>query len=315
MTVHQSFGTPAVILGRVRVRGTRAVARLVAMAAPAGAAPREVERTCAVVLFARLPVPGKVKTRLAAGVGAEAAASFYRRVAERAFAATAACASTRSRTLFFSDASEARGIERWVADAGDAGMRLAPQCASRDLGDRMRHALNHALATGGEDGGPCDRAVVVGTDVPDLDAAHVDAAAELLERHDVVFGPAVDGGYYLLGVRRRRDPSDPSDPSDDDDDPSDSPSSASESAGGAHPALFRGVPWSTSTVLRDSIAAANGAGLRVAPVDALPTLRDVDTRDELAAWVREAEARGGHPLIRVAEETLAGRRAGDGERG
>ena len=70
MTVHQSFGTPAVILGRVRVRGTRAVARLVAMAAPAGAAPREVERTCAVVLFARLPVPGKVKTRLAAGVGA-----------------------------------------------------------------------------------------------------------------------------------------------------------------------------------------------------------------------------------------------------
>jgi hypothetical protein len=50
-------------------------------------------------------------------------------------------------------------------------------------------------------------------------------------------------------------------------------------------------------------------------VDALPTLRDVDTRDELAAWVREAEARGGHPLIRVAEETLAGRRAGDGERG
>ena len=84
MTVHQSFGTPAVILGRVRVRGTRAVARLVAMAAPAGAAPREVERTCAVVLFARLPVPGKVKTRLAAGVGAEAAASFYRRVAERA---------------------------------------------------------------------------------------------------------------------------------------------------------------------------------------------------------------------------------------
>jgi hypothetical protein len=75
------------------------------------------------------------------------------------------------------------------------------------------------------------------------------------------------------------------------------------------------VPWSTSTVLRDSVAAANGAGLRVAPLDALPTLRDVDTRDELAAWVRETEARGGHPLIRVAEETLAGRRAGDGERG
>ena len=313
MTVHQSFGTPAVILGRAsRVRGTRAVARLVAMAAPAGAAPREVERTCAVVLFARLPVPGKVKTRPAAGVGAEAAASFYERMAERAFGALGRAEEVSSRTLFFSEASEAEGIHGWLESSGNVSMRAVAQCESRDLGDRMRDALDRALASGGVDGGSVRKAIVVGTDIPDLDETHVDAAARLLDHHDVVFGPAVDGGYYLLGVRRRDAPADPSD---DDDDPFRLAILRVRSAGGAHPALFRGVPWSTSTVLRDSVAAANGAGLRVAPVDALPTLRDVDTRDELAAWVREAEARGGHPLIRVAEETLAGRRAGDGERG
>ena len=113
-----------------------------------------MSRDTAVVLFARLPVPGKAKTRLAKDVGPDAAADLYRRMAERAFAATASSSRAASRTLCFSEASEAEGIQRWVAATGDTSLRLAPQCASPDLGERMRHALTRALERGGEGGGP-----------------------------------------------------------------------------------------------------------------------------------------------------------------
>ena len=135
-----------------------------------------MSRDTAVVLFARLPVPA-AKTRLAKDVGPDAAADLYRRMAERAFAATASSSRAASRTLCFSEASEAEGIRRWVEAMGDTSLRLAPQCASPDLGERMRYALTRALERGGEGGGRCAKAIVVGTDVPDLSAAHVDAAA------------------------------------------------------------------------------------------------------------------------------------------
>lgn len=245
----------------------------------------------AVVIFARLPIAGKAKTRLAAGVGDANAAEFYRRMAERTFSAVARCSLVSSRTLFFSEAGESDAIAQWMARCTPEchGMRTASQCASRDLGDRMRHALNHVLAHGGPRGGPCDKAVVVGSDIPDVTAEHVDAAVRLLDRHDVVFGPAADGGYYLLGVKRRggggggdgrggdgrggdgdggdgdargrgrrdgekKKPLRP-----------DADVDAGVGEGGAHPALFADIPWSTGTVLADSVAAARRAGLSVAP--------------------------------------------------
>jgi rSAM/selenodomain-associated transferase 1 len=259
-----------------------------------------MSRDTAVVLFARLPVPGKAKTRLAKDVGPDAAADLYRRMAERAFAATASSSRAASRTLCFSEASEAEGIQLWVEAMGDTSLRLAPQCASPDLGERMRYALNRALERGGEGGGRCAKAIVVGTDVPDLSAAHVDAAAAALDDHDVVFGPAVDGGYYLLGVRRPvgvaqgggdamrgeagRD--------------AEAAKAATATAGGEKtekekalvpPSLFRGVPWSTETVLRDSLVAARGAGLKAAKESTLPCLRDVDVLGDVAALVAKAD--------------------------
>jgi rSAM/selenodomain-associated transferase 1 len=210
------------------------------------------------VLFARLPVPGKAKTRLAKDVGPDAAADLYRRMAERAFAATACSSRAASRTLCFSEASEAEGIQRWVEAMGDTSLRLAPQCASPDLGERMRHALTRALERGGEGGGPCAKAIVVGTDVPDLSAAHVDAAAAALDDHDVVFGPAVDGGYYLLGVRRpvavARAGGDAGVEGGGDAEAATGAGEGLESEKAlVSPRLFRGVPWSTETVLRDSL--------------------------------------------------------------
>ena len=166
----------------------------------------------ALVVFARLPIPGKAKTRLAKDVGEANAAEFYARMAERIFTVTSRCERTSSRTVFFSERAEEDGIRRWLQGKRGAAsdprasswtdIRLEPQAAGGDLGERMRRALDHALRHGGSDGGPCAKAVVIGTDIPSLDASHVDRAVKLLDAHDV-FGPAVDGGYYLLGVRDR----------------------------------------------------------------------------------------------------------------
>ena len=297
------------------------------MAVPGCAA---LETDAAVVIFARLPIPGKAKTRLAAAVGPENAAEFYRRMAERTFDATAQCARVSSRTLFFSESSESEAIAGWMKQVpGCKGMRTSSQCESKDLGDRMRHALNHALAFGGPDGGACDRAIVVGTDIPDLDAGHVDGAVRLLERHDVVFGPAVDGGYYLLGVRRRRRGAGAG--NGDKGRMTDGAAATATATGtdtgllgmglgaeagvvsgdedGAPPALFTDIPWSTGTVLADSVAAARRVGLSVAPVQTirdvglnnhgeghedfnsvgLPVLQDIDTMEDLAAWMGSIE--------------------------
>ena len=250
----------------------------------------------ALVVFARLPIPGKAKTRLAKDVGDANAAEFYARMAERIFTVTSRCERTSSRTVFFSERAEEDGIRRWLqgkrGTASDprasswTDIRLEPQAAGGDLGEQMRRALDHALRHGGSDGGPCAKAVVIGTDIPSLDASHVDRAVELLDAHDVVFGPAVDGGYYLLGVRDRgyikgggddgeRGGVDGGEGSD----------RGVAGGGGAHPAIFTDIPWSTGTVLRDSLRACDAAGVSAAPVGAMETLRDVDTADDVNAWI------------------------------
>ena len=250
-----------------------------------------MSRDTAVVLFARLPVPGKAKTRLAKDVGLEAAAEFYRTMAERSFGATASSSRASSRTLFFSDGSEAEGIAQWVRAIGDDSLRLASQCDSPDLGERMRHALNRALECGGVDGGRCEKAIVVGTDVPDLSAVHIDAAARALDDHDVVFGPAVDGGYYLLGVRRRKSDGNSDDTT-------------------VEKALFQGIPWSTSTVLRDSLVAARTAGLATAPETTLPQLIDVDLIDDVKAWIANAPVDDADSFRQAAAALTAGEHVG-----
>lgn len=89
--------------------------------------------------------------------------------------------------------------------------------------------------------------MVVGTDVPGLSASAIRAAEELLDSFDVVFGPAEDGGFYLVATKC------------------------------ALAEVFRGVQWSTDTVLRECRRRAAALGLSVAPEGAMPTLMDIDT--------------------------------------
>jgi len=198
--------------------------------------------------------------------------------------------------VWHSEAGEAADVARWLAGAGIAVDGLAAQAATPDLGERMRAAMAAALASsasaaaaaGAQHGG--GSVLIVGTDVPDLSTAELEAARGALRAGaDVVLGPAADGGYYLLGLR----------------------------GPAVHPALFAGIAWSTAGVLEQTLAAAAAAGLSVAPLATLPTLRDIDTRDDLLAWLAgRAGGAGGAEEPRTAAVVAAARAAlGDHGRG
>lgn len=187
------------------------------------------------VAFVRAPRIDRVKGRLARDVGSVAAWAFYR--------------STMS-TVLRRLQSDPRW-QCWLAitpDEDACNQALWPRGWRRrgqgrgDLGDRMARIMT-ALPPG--------PVVIVGSDIPDLAATHVADAFRALQAADAVFGPAPDGGYWLVGLRR------------------------SKSA----PGLFKGVRWSTEHALTDTVS--NVDALRVAT---LGQLQDIDTGEDLRRW-------------------------------
>ena len=194
------------------------------------------------LVFAREPVLGRVKTRLAADIGAEQALAVYRELL--ALTAAAATAAQVPATVWLAEApvpaaDPAQPRPEWP------GLPWRVQPAADSLGRRMAQAFATAFASG------AGRVVIIGTDCPGLSAELLRQAFAALATHDVVVGPADDGGYYLLGLRELQ------------------------------PALFENKDWSTATVLSATLADAARLGLRVAQ---LPTLHDVDSGRDLATW-------------------------------
>ena len=140
-----------------------------------------------IAVFAKAPVPGEVKTRLAATLGADGAARLHERLVERALA-TALGARLGPVTLWCSpDESHAFFRERARRD----GVALRRQ-EGADLGERMHRAF---LAANGA-------LILIGSDCPALTPRDLHAAAAALGTHDAVFIPAEDGGYVLVGLAR-----------------------------------------------------------------------------------------------------------------
>lgn len=177
------------------------------------------------VLFAKAPRFGTVKTRLATRVGPIEALRFHR--AQLGRLTRTLGGDRRWATVLAVSPDDARGP--WTG-----GLPVVGQ-GRGDLGARMARCL--AAAPGD---GPV---VLVGSDIPALRPAHVARAFALLRAHDAVFGPAEDGGFWLVGVSRRR----------------------------PLPALFAGVRWSTPHALDDCLGGLGRA--RVALAD---RLADVD---------------------------------------
>jgi rSAM/selenodomain-associated transferase 1 len=114
-----------------------------------------------------------------------------------------------------------------------------------ELGDRIEHAFRTVFNHGSE------KAVIVATDVPDLTHDIMDKAIRTLDNCDLVIGPSHDGGYYLLGMKR------------------------------LHSELFKNIPWSTEHVYEETLLRIKAQGLSV---HILPSLRDIDTEDDLRQW-------------------------------
>jgi rSAM/selenodomain-associated transferase 1 len=181
-----------------------------------------------VFVFARAPRLGAVKRRLAREIGARAALDFHRATMIALLRGLAA--ERRFRTVLATTPDRARfPLPIPVVRVGQGG---------GDLGARMHHAARRVTR---------GRVVIIGCDIPDARAADVLAAFRALGRADAVFGPAEDGGYWLVGLSRHRP---------------------------ARP--FAAVRWSSAHALADTLA--NFHGRRVV---FLRTLRDVDTAADL----------------------------------
>lgn len=195
----------------------------------------------AVLVFVRAPEAGRVKTRLAAEIGGEAALRVYVRLAEHALEqARAAGAEVR---VHYTPADAGERVQAWLGP----GAAYLPQ-AEGDLGERMRDAFDAAFAAGFR------RVVIIGSDLPDLSAELLRRAFALLDAGEAVLGPARDGGYWLLGLRR------------------------------PVPEVFRGIAWSTAEVFAETVARLRAEGIEPA---LLEVLSDVDEAADLPPGWRE----------------------------
>lgn len=184
-----------------------------------------------VFIFIKKPQAGRVKTRLGREIGMGRAAALFRIMMNRTISEARKSGADVILAVDPPHAVFERGV---FADLP----RIAQ--GPGDLGARMGRVFRHA----------CGPAVVIGADAPGMRARHIRAALNSLRRHDVVFGPATDGGYWLIGLAGRA----------------------------PAPDLFYRVRWSTSHALSDTLATLP-AGFSVAFLD---QLQDVDDRRDLA---------------------------------
>ncbi len=143
------------------------------------------------IIFARYPAPGKVKTRLASSLGEEPAAEFYKLCAEHVFKVSRKVPHDVNRYIFCADKDDIARIRQW------AGWRFyyAAQ-ADGDLGERIEQGFSTVFGHGAQ------KVIILATDVPDISTKTIDEAVSALDSCDVIVGPCHDGGYYLLGLKK-----------------------------------------------------------------------------------------------------------------
>lgn len=145
------------------------------------------------LVFARVPALGRVKSRLAAGVGEPAALAIYHELL--AITNAAVVAAGVPATVWLADTT---GPEPTAAETREWTTHHAKCQPEGDLGARMAAAFAAAFEAG------AGRVAIIGTDCPGLRDTHLNQAFALLETNDLVLGPATDGGYYLLGLHQPR---------------------------------------------------------------------------------------------------------------
>lgn len=189
-----------------------------------------------VIVFLKNLTLGKVKTRLAATIGNQQALEIYGQLVQHTL--NQVNSPEHDTLLYFSDSLD---NDLPVIEKGSS-LRLQK---GDDLGERMANAFKEVFEAAAE------KALIIGTDCPGLNSTIIDKAFAALDTHQVVIGPATDGGYYLLGIKNFQQ------------------------------CLFEEMPWSTSKVLKLTLQRCVRHKLTYA---LLKNLSDIDNENDLNAW-------------------------------
>jgi hypothetical protein len=198
----------------------------------------------ALILFAKYPVKGKIKTRLAETLGDDFVYWFYKICAEHTFSEVDKLISVIDIIYFFYEGNKEDRVKDWVG----RDFIFCKQSGS-DIGIKMRNSFSRVFTSG------IHKAVIVGTDIPDLTSEIIVEAFNSLNDCDVVISPSEDGGYYLLGMKK------------------------------LYPFLFQDIKWSTDKVLNQTLDKIHTKGINK---KVLKTLNDIDTEDDLKDWLNNS---------------------------
>lgn len=183
------------------------------------------------IIFTRNPVLGKVKTRLAKTVGDKTALDIYTFLLKKTKEIT--LDSPCDKVVYYSEKLIKNDI--WNCNS----FRKEVQ-SGEDLGAKMKNSFYDAFENNYR------KVVLIGSDIYDLESYHINEAFKKLETNDVVMGPALDGGYYLIGLKKM------------------------------HPKIFDNKRWGSSTVRKDTLK-----NLEKVDVHLLPVLNDVDVIEDI----------------------------------
>jgi rSAM/selenodomain-associated transferase 1 len=188
------------------------------------------------IVFLKYPEAGKVKTRLAKDVGDQRAAEIYSQMSKTIIENVLDVSGYRT-IIFYNPPEKENEIRDWL---GNKQCPITPQ-AGETLGDKIVDAFAQVFSSG------ADKAVIIGTDCIDVSSETITQAINSLEEVDVVLGPAMDGGYYLLGLNNHI------------------------------PEIFQEIEWSTDRVLNQTLERIKDKKLSF---ELLKTLKDIDTLDD-----------------------------------
>jgi rSAM/selenodomain-associated transferase 1 len=193
------------------------------------------------VVVAKAPVPGKVKTRFIPHLTSKEAVDLYRCFLQDRVTTIVAITGV-DLAIAYTPANARAMFDPFRRN----GICLFPQ-KGKDLGERLNNIFVEKLADG------YDAVSIIDSDTPDLPQRTIQESFKrlLFDQSDVVFGPCHDGGYYLVGMRK------------------------------PHPELFDDIPWSTETVLSNTLEKAKKLGFKT---DLLPWWNDLDTFEDLVVF-------------------------------
>ena len=186
-----------------------------------------------ILVFVRNPELGKVKTRLAKTIGDKDALKIYTILLQHTESVLHKVSSDK--VVYYSE--EIQSNDLW-----DNALYQKKLQKGADLGARMQNAFETAFKD------TYEKVVIVGSDLFDLNPNHIKEAFTALENHEVVLGPSLDGGYYLLGMKKM------------------------------HPTVFKNKQWGTDSVLESTLKNLNQQNVKL-----LEALNDIDTFEDLKA--------------------------------